>query len=166
MTRLYDEKMKQLQGELNAVEKGKHEIFDTSIADLDEKRRETIHDAKLMMIYQISSVDKQYQNNYNKVHDESLAEQKEIQNALFTMIEEKRKKLKLDKDGEGDLTLPPHQTRHRKRLQRKRADDILHSPPVKKKLERQTSHLLGVLSHRVEGDIEADFYAMRKKSRE
>lgn len=146
------------------MEKGKHEMFDTSIADLDEKRRETIHDAKLMMIYQISSVDKQYQNNYKKVHEESMAEQKEIQNALFSMIEEKRKKLKLDKDGEGDL-IPPHQTRHRKRLQRKRTDDLIPSSlPIKKKSERQTTHLLGVLSHRSEGDIEADFYAMRKKS--
>jgi hypothetical protein len=164
--------MKQLQQELSAVEKGNHETFDISMADLDEKRRETIQDAKLMMIYQISSVDKQYHNNWKKLHDESLAEQKQIQNALFTMIEEKRRKLKQDKDGEGELLNLPqqHQTRNRKRLQRKRGDlenVVNSSPPIKKKLERQKespSHLLGVLSHRVEGDIEADFYAMRKKS--
>lgn len=166
---LYEEKVKQLQKELNEMEHESNEIFEHCVQDLDRKRRETIYDAKLMMIYQKSTADKLYSSDSKKVQDESIAEQKELQNALFSIIEEKRKKLKEDKDSEGDLLkVQQHQTRNRKRLMRKRTDADTLTPltSTKKKMERQRespSHLIGVLSHRVEADIEADLFAMRKK---
>jgi hypothetical protein len=134
-----------------------------------------------MMIYQISTVDKECNMTFKKVQDESLAEQRDIQNALFTMIEEKRKKLKEEKDGEGDLfaagtTGQQHQTRNRQRLLRKKRGELENlvgtpptsnvSTPKKKSLDRQKenpSHLMGVLTNRVEEEIDADFYKMTRK---
>lgn len=87
-----------------------------------------------MMIYQISTVDEQCNLNYKKVQNESLSEQKELQNALFTIIEEKRKKLKQEKDNDVDALnhqqdqqQQQHQTRNRKRLSRKKGDLDFHT---------------------------------------
>lgn len=155
------------------------------MADLEQKRRETIHNARLMMIYQISSVDKECNLTFKKVQDESLAEQKEIQNALFSMIEEKRKRLKEEKDGEFlEVGQQPHQTRNRQRLQRKKRGELenlvgsphYHTPPTsskKKAVDRQRgdkgeqSHLLGLTAtnRSAEEEIEQDFYEMTKKRR-
>lgn len=156
--------MKQLTSELKAVETGKceilagpwysllrivytghHELFHSSIIDLENTRRETIHNARLMMIYQISSVDKQCELNSKKVHEECVLERKEIQNALFSIIEEKRRKLKQDKDGEGDPNNSSnHQTRNRKRLTRKRGDlDGYHANvPLTANQKRKQDHIL------------------------
>ncbi|KAL9538724.1 hypothetical protein MBANPS3_010715 [Mucor bainieri] len=119
---LYEEKLKQLQDELVAIEKGNHEMYNEHLADLEEKRQKMIHDARLMMIYQISSVDQEFDMNNKLVQEECLAERRELQNAMFTVIEEKRKKLKEDKDGEGELGLSTHHTRNKQRLLRKRGE--------------------------------------------
>ncbi|KAF1806566.1 hypothetical protein FB192DRAFT_1351041 [Mucor lusitanicus] len=179
-------------------------MYDEHLADLEEKRRKMIHDARLMMIYQISSVDQEFDMNNKLVQEECLAERRELQNAMFTVIEEKRKKLKEDKDGEGELGLSTHHTRNKQRLLRKRGEILdgyltaqqqsLSSPVISQKRKQDhilftvhvrcilltslklytfnsfflrakesPSHLIGVLSHRVEEDIEADFHAMTSK---
>ena len=128
---------------------GNHEMYDDHIADLEEKRRKMIHDARLMMIYQISSVDQEFNLNSKIVQKESLAERRELQNAMFTVIEEKRKKLKEDKDGEGELGLSTHHTRNKQRLLRKRGEILdgyltqqqpLSSPVISQK--RKQDHIL------------------------
>lgn len=124
---------------------GHHESFHSSIIDLENTRRETIHNARLMMFYQISSVDEQCKLNSRKVHEESILERKGIQNALFSIIEEKRRKLKQDKDGEGDPNNScNHQTRNRKRLTRKRGDlDSYHaSVPHSTNQKKKQDHIL------------------------
>ncbi|KAI8643200.1 hypothetical protein BD408DRAFT_160337 [Parasitella parasitica] len=174
---LYDERLKQLQDELAAMEKGKHEMYIEHVTDLEEKRRQAIHDARLMMIYQISSVDQEFDLKSKIVQEESMAERRELQNAMFTVIEEKRKKLKEDKDGEGELGLSTHHTRNKQRLLRKRGEILdgfltqqpsISSPVISQKrkqdrIKENPSHLIGVLSSRVEEDIEADFHAMTLK---
>ncbi|EPB92255.1 hypothetical protein HMPREF1544_00824 [Mucor circinelloides 1006PhL] len=150
---LYEEKLKQLQDELVAMEKGNHEMYDEHLADLEEKRRKMIHDARLMMIYQISSVDQEFNMNSKLVQEECLAERRELQNAMFTVIEEKRKKLKEDKDGEGELGLSTHHTRNKQRLLRKRGEILdgyltaqqqsLSSPVISQK--RKQDHILFVI---------------------
>lgn len=124
-------------------------MYDDHIADLEEKRRKMIHDARLMMIYQISSVDQEFNLNSKIVQKESLAERRELQNAMFTVIEEKRKKLKEDKDGEGELGLSTHHTRNKQRLLRKRGEILdgyltqqqpLSSPVISQK--RKQDHIL------------------------
>ncbi|KAI9484250.1 MAG: hypothetical protein EXX96DRAFT_561518 [Benjaminiella poitrasii] len=172
---LYEEKIKQLQDELKAVEKGRHEIYEELISDLEEKRKKTIDDARSMMIYQILCVDKQFYLDSKIVQEESMAERRELQNAMFLVIDEKRRKLKEDKDGEGEVGMSAHQTRNRKRMLRKRGDfesiignrhTSTNNSKQKRKQDRMReipSHLIDVLSKRIEEDVEADFYAMKKK---
>lgn len=160
-----------MEKELQEVEEERHPVFDQSIKDLDSQRRETIEDAKLMMIYQLSTADDLFSSDSKKVIDESIAERKEIQNALFLMIEEKRKKLKEEKDCEGDLSKIQQTRNNRKRLSRKKRTtndllDHLTAPSTKKKPDRQRdnqNYLLSALSLRIESDIESDLNAMRKK---
>jgi hypothetical protein len=107
-----------------------------------------------MMIYQISTVDHEFQLNSKIVQDESMAERREIQNAMFTVIEEKRRKLKQDKDGEFDTA---HQTRNNRMLLRKK------QKPTKKKNEYVAYNpppALPTITTEKKEDIEADFYAM------
>lgn len=133
---------------------GNHEIFDEYLQDLEEERRKSIDDARLMMIYQISTVDHQFQMNSKIVHEESMAERREIQNAMFTVIEEKRRKLKQDKDGEFDTN---HQTRNNRMLLRKKQQKtkkknecVAYNPPP----------AIQTITLGKKEDIEADFHAM------
>lgn len=99
---------------------GSYSTYVECIADLEEKRRKTIDDARLMMIYQISCVDQAFQLKAKVVQEESLAEKRELQQSMFMVLEEKRKKLKQDKDDEGDFSI--HETRNRRRLLRKKGE--------------------------------------------
>jgi hypothetical protein len=106
-----------------------------------------------MMIYQISTVDRQFQLNSKIVQEESMAETREIQNAMFSVIEEKRRKLKQDKDGEFDTA---HQTRNNRMLLRKKQktkkknEYVPYNPPP--------SLPTGTIDKK--DYIEADYYAM------
>ncbi|KAI7902336.1 uncharacterized protein BX663DRAFT_72744 [Cokeromyces recurvatus] len=141
---LYEEKLKQLQDELKAVEKGRHELYEELLADLEEQRKKMIDDARLMMIYQISCVDKQFYLDSKIVQEESMAERRELQNAMFLVIDEKRRKLKEDKDGEGEIGLSTHQTRNRKRMLRKRGDfeTLVNNRQTNNKQKRKQDHIL------------------------
>ncbi|KAI8981876.1 Sds3-like-domain-containing protein [Mycotypha africana] len=98
---LYEEKLKDLQDELLAVEDGRHQFYTECLADLEQQRQKTINDAKLMMVYQISCVDHEFELTSKKVHEECMRERQDLQNAMFTLVNEKRKKLKEEKHGEG-----------------------------------------------------------------
>ncbi|KAF7725775.1 hypothetical protein EC973_009392 [Apophysomyces ossiformis] len=97
---VYSKKMKQLQEELQAVEEGHHIVFDECLADLDRERVEMIENAKLMMEYQLKQVDETYAKDTKKIEDDWQAEKHDMQVAMFSMLEEKRRQLKDDKDGE------------------------------------------------------------------
>ncbi|KAI8888675.1 hypothetical protein K501DRAFT_18738 [Backusella circina FSU 941] len=158
---LYREKLKQLQQELSAVEQGQHDIFNESIADLEEKRRETIQNAKLIMFYQISSVDHDCHLNYQLVEEESLAERSELQKAMFLILDEKRKRFKEMKDGE----LEPLSSGVQKRILRKRGEsETPLSKLSKRKSDRSKENvgqLLNALNINDEEELEADLRAMR-----
>ncbi|KAG0191866.1 hypothetical protein DFQ28_010727 [Apophysomyces sp. BC1034] len=97
---IYREKTKQLQDELRAVEQGEHTVFDEYMVDFEQERIQMIENARMMMEHQLRQVDKVYDNDTRQIQDELQAEKHEIQVAMFSMLEAKRKQLKDDKDGE------------------------------------------------------------------
>ncbi|KAI8976977.1 Sds3-like-domain-containing protein [Pilobolus umbonatus] len=161
---LYQEKIQQLQNELSSVEHGNHVSYNEQLNDLKRARAEMIENARLMMRYQIECVDKLFRLEIDAVMNEMLAEQKEIQNAMFTLLEEKRKRLKEVKDGEGEFSLSSHLTRNRQRISRKKEIEITPKSIGKKKdrLKDQNplSHLANIFTNRSEDQLEDDFNTM------
>ncbi|OAD76235.1 hypothetical protein PHYBLDRAFT_166209 [Phycomyces blakesleeanus NRRL 1555(-)] len=113
-------------------------LFDERLAALEDNRVLMIKNAQLMMDYQVKCVDKQHDTDWRTLEKESMAEKRELQRAMYVMLEEKRKKLKEDKDGElgssKELAYSTHHTRNRKRMMRKRGNPLLKLdsiPPTK-----------------------------------
>ncbi|KAH8549199.1 Sds3-like-domain-containing protein [Umbelopsis sp. PMI_123] len=121
---IYQEKLNALQEDLLAIQQESHPSLRECIADLEKVRQQVIHQARLIMEYHITCTDEQFQTEISSLEDDYTAEKQGMRDMMLNALEEKRKKLRDEKDNENDIAndifFSTHQTRNRKRIMRKR----------------------------------------------
>ncbi|CAO3672571.1 unnamed protein product [Rhizopus microsporus] len=96
--RLYNEKLSAIDKELKEARKDVHATYLDGLRDLENMRRKMIDDGQLFREYQKQVTDHQFQLEIYQAEEEYLLETQEIREKLFSVLEEKRRKLKEDKD--------------------------------------------------------------------
>ncbi|GAA5796590.1 hypothetical protein HPULCUR_001963 [Helicostylum pulchrum] len=95
---LYSEKLVLINTELKEANLDAHYHYIEGLRNLEEMRKKMISDGVLFREYQNQVTDKQFQLEIYQAEEEYTAETQEIREKLFTILEEKRRKLKEDKD--------------------------------------------------------------------
>ncbi|KAI8071758.1 Sds3-like-domain-containing protein [Gongronella butleri] len=120
--RLFAEKLMMIQTEIDQALNNTHAQYQESLVLLDSIRQKSIQDGRMFRDYQTSVTDKQFTLEIHQAEEEYMVEKHEVREKLFAALEDKRRKLKEDKDN-CDLTfdvLMETQTRSNKRSLRKR----------------------------------------------
>ncbi|RCH80767.1 hypothetical protein CU098_004660, partial [Rhizopus stolonifer] len=122
---------------LNAINKELKEAHQDGLRDLELMRQKMIDDGQLFREYQKQVTDNQFRLEIYQAEEEYTAETQEIREKLFTVLEEKRRKLKEDKDNCDlaygiDLVMDTQARLHKRNL-RKRGPENTDSKANKKK---------------------------------
>ncbi|KAI9285149.1 Sds3-like-domain-containing protein [Umbelopsis sp. AD052] len=121
---IYQEKLNALQEDLLAIQQESHPSLRESMADLEKTRQHVIYQARMIMEYHITCTNEQFQAEISSLEDEYTAEKQGMRDMMLNALEEKRKRLRDEKDNENDIAndifFSTHQTRNRKRIMRKR----------------------------------------------
>ncbi|KAI9481631.1 MAG: Sds3-like-domain-containing protein [Benjaminiella poitrasii] len=161
--RLYVEKLNSINQELKDAYRDKHALYLDGLRDLELMRQKMIYDGSLFREYQDQVTDNQFRLEIYQAEEEYTAETQEIREKLFNVLEEKRKKLKEDKDNcdlaYGDVILDSQSRMHKRNL-RKRGPDHAENKSNKKK---QTTGPTMALRLK-DDDILCDLQAMRAGS--
>ncbi|CDS07273.1 hypothetical protein LRAMOSA01222 [Lichtheimia ramosa] len=96
--RIYAEKLAVLQEEIKQVHSNTHIAYLQGLEELKYTREKRIHDARLFRAYHERIIDNQFNRERMLAEEECSAEKREMRDKLFTALEEKRRKLKEDKD--------------------------------------------------------------------
>ncbi|KAG1152105.1 hypothetical protein G6F37_001901 [Rhizopus arrhizus] len=155
--RLYNEKLLSIDKELK--EAHTHIMYLDGLKDLENMRRKMIDNGRLFREYQKQVTDHQFELEIYQAEEEYLLETQEIREKLFSVLEEKRRKLKEDKDN-CDLAYDvifDSQSRLHKRNLRKRGTENSDNKANKRK---QTSGPALVFKLKEE-DINTDIQAIR-----
>ncbi|KAI7898728.1 uncharacterized protein BX663DRAFT_564532 [Cokeromyces recurvatus] len=157
--RLYVEKLDSINQELKDIHRNKHALYLDGLRDLELMRQKMIHDSLLLREYQNQVTDNQFRLEIYQAEEEYTAETQEIRERLFNVLEEKRKKLKEDKDNcelNYDVILDPQLRVHKRNL-RKRGSDHAENKTNKKKQMTGPSLVFKLK----EDDILSDLQLMR-----
>ncbi|KAI9276373.1 Sds3-like-domain-containing protein [Sporodiniella umbellata] len=133
--RLYDEKLLAINKELKEARKDTHTTYLDGLRDLENMRQKMIDDGQLFREYQKQITDHQFELEIYQAEEEYLLETHEVREKMFNVLEEKRRKLKEDKDNYDlayDLILDTQSRLNRRNL-RKRGADTMESKANKKK---------------------------------
>lgn len=133
--RLYDEKLLSINNELKESRKDTHTTYLDGLRDLENMRQKMIDDGQLFREYQKQMADHQFELEIYQAEEEYLLETQEIREKMFNVLEEKRRKLKEDKDNY-DLTydlILDTQSRLNRRNLRKRGTENPENKSNKKK---------------------------------
>ncbi|KAI8333948.1 Sds3-like-domain-containing protein [Chlamydoabsidia padenii] len=120
--RIFAEKLLLIQNEINQAHNNTHQQYKEGLILLESTRQKTIDHGQLFRDYQTQVTDRQFTLEIHHAEEEYLAERNEVREKLFAVLEEKRRKLKEDKDNcdlAYDVVLESH-TRMNKRSLRKR----------------------------------------------
>ncbi|KAI9304472.1 Sds3-like-domain-containing protein [Cunninghamella echinulata] len=123
--RIFTEKLLMIQNEINQAHNFTHRKYKEGLLLLESIRQKTINDSRLFRDYQTEVTDRQFTLEIHQAEEEYMAEKHEVREKLFAVLEEKRRKLKEDKDNcdlSYDVVLET-QTRMNKRSLRKRGMD-------------------------------------------
>ncbi|KAI8358479.1 hypothetical protein EDC96DRAFT_241259 [Choanephora cucurbitarum] len=145
--------------ELKEAHQDTHTFYLDNIRDLEAMRQKMIEDGQLFREYQKQVTENQFRLEIYQAEEEYTAETQEIREKLFTVLEEKRRKLKEDKDNcdlAYDLVMDTQARLHKRNL-RKRGPENPDSKSNKKK------HLNGpsLVFKLKDDDILSDMQAMR-----
>ncbi|CAO3596652.1 unnamed protein product [Absidia cylindrospora] len=120
--RIFTEKLLVVQNEVSQAHNNTHTQYKEGLILLESIRQKTIEDGRLLRDYQTQVTDNQFTLEIRRAEEEYMAEKNEVREKLFAVLEEKRRKLKEDKDNcdlAYDVVLES-QTRMNKRNLRKR----------------------------------------------
>ncbi|KAI8092466.1 Sds3-like-domain-containing protein [Halteromyces radiatus] len=123
--RIFSEKLLATQNEISQAHNNTHRQYKEGLILLESIRQKTIEDGRLLRDYQTQVTDKQFTLEIHRAEEEYLAEKHEVREKLFAVLEEKRRRLKEEKDN-CDLAydvVMESQTRMNKRSLRKRGMD-------------------------------------------
>ncbi|CAO3614195.1 unnamed protein product [Cunninghamella echinulata] len=123
--RIFTEKLLMIQNEINQAHNFTHRKYKEGLLLLESIRQKAINDSRLFRDYQTEVTDRQFTLEIHQAEEEYMAEKHEVREKLFAVLEEKRRKLKEDKDNcdlSYDVVLET-QTRMNKRSLRKRGMD-------------------------------------------
>ncbi|KAI8371020.1 Sds3-like-domain-containing protein [Blakeslea trispora] len=156
---LYLSKLNSINHELKEAHQDTHTFYLDNIRDLEAMRQKMIEDGQLFREYQKQVTENQFRLEIYQAEEEYTAETQEIREKLFTVLEEKRRKLKEDKDNcdlAYDLVMDTQARLHKRNL-RKRGPENPDSKSNKKK------HLNGpsLVFKLKDDDILSDMQAMR-----
>ncbi|OAC97648.1 hypothetical protein MUCCIDRAFT_186003 [Mucor lusitanicus CBS 277.49] len=133
--RLYTEKLHAINQELKSAHQDTHPSYLDGVKDLEAMRRKTIRDGVLFREYQNEVTDNQFQLEIYQAEEEYTAEIQDIREKLFASLDEKRRKLKEEKDNcdlAYDVILESQSRLHKRNL-RKREKEHPESKSSKKK---------------------------------
>ncbi|KAI8612009.1 Sds3-like-domain-containing protein [Chytriomyces sp. MP71] len=96
--RIYFEKLAAFKQELRDVQDGTHHEFEERVAILEFERSAAIRRAELFRNYQIETANSMYQAEKEAYDQEYLAEKQGLRDKILAQLEERRKKLKEDRE--------------------------------------------------------------------
>ncbi|KAJ3394556.1 hypothetical protein HDU84_007730 [Entophlyctis sp. JEL0112] len=96
--RIYFEKLAAFKQELRDVQDGTHQEFEERIALLEFERKAAIRKAELFRNYQLECANVIYQVEKEAYDQEYLAEKQGLREKILQQLEDRRKKLKEDRD--------------------------------------------------------------------
>ncbi|KAJ2714193.1 hypothetical protein H4R19_001856 [Coemansia spiralis] len=126
--RRYQQKGDEIQNELTMVLRGAHPVFVEGVARLATERDRTIESAEYNHQYLVALYERVYREEREQAEEEYLAEKQAIHNRIAADIEERRRRLREDKDGldiTADFVFEPGARASSKRNLRKRGLDPL-----------------------------------------
>ncbi|KAL7308192.1 hypothetical protein PS15m_012078 [Mucor circinelloides] len=133
--KFYVEKLHAINQELKSAHQDTHPSYLDGLKDLEAIRRKTINDGVLFRKYQNEVTDNQFQLEIYQAEEEYTAEIQDIREKLFASLDEKRRKLKEEKDNcdlAYDVILESQSRLHKRNL-RKREKEHPESKSSKKK---------------------------------
>ncbi|KAL4214192.1 Sin3 histone deacetylase corepressor complex component SDS3 [Rhizopus azygosporus] len=146
--RLYNEKLSAIDKELKEARKDVHATYLDGLRDLENMRRKMIDDGQLFREYQKQVTDHQFQLEIYQAEEEYLLETQEIREKLFSVLEEKRRKLKEDKDNcdlAYDAVLDSQSRLHKRNL-RKRGTENMENKANKRKQMNDILFIITILT--------------------
>ncbi|KAI9279189.1 Sds3-like-domain-containing protein [Sporodiniella umbellata] len=158
---IYQEKVSNLQEELQSLQKGTHTVYQELMSDIESKREVAILDAESFMDYQMVFIEKYYNRDLQALEEEYQSEKRQIQESLIASLEDRRKQIK--EENEQD------EGKSSKRKLRKRNNDSItvsatsKDPSSKKRAVRlNTLPNIYTISPDEEEELEQEFSNMKK----
>ncbi|KAI9496927.1 Sds3-like-domain-containing protein [Zychaea mexicana] len=157
--RIYADKSNAIQKEIKQVHNHTHTSYVEGVAELERVRTTTIKEGRLFQQYQEQVTDTQFKQEISHAEEEYMAEKQEMREKLFATLEEKRRKLKEEKDNcelAYDMAMES-QARMLKRTLRKRGLEQVDSKSIKRKQLSGPALVFRLKDH----DLQSDFQAMQ-----
>ncbi|GAB5593636.1 hypothetical protein Unana1_08536 [Umbelopsis nana] len=169
---IYQERFSAFQEDLLSIQQETHPALRECISDLEKARQQVIYQARLIMEYHIDCTNEQFQAEIAGLEEDYLAEKQAMRDMMLNALEEKRKRLRDEKDNENDIAndifFSTHQTRNRKRILRKRGGILdteslagYRSPNSVLRLNT-LANLNTALTARDDDELDQDLLAIRK----
>ncbi|KAK9767746.1 hypothetical protein K7432_002221 [Basidiobolus ranarum] len=136
--KLFREKSDGLSRELKQIYHETHPEFKTSLEELANQRDENLYATKLYREYLSSNVERIYEAEVQRAEEEYEKEKQSIKEKLLAAIEEKKSKLKEDKDSSqiiNEYTIESPSRSHSTRKLRKRNMEHTEIKPAKRQDE-------------------------------
>ncbi|OZJ02893.1 hypothetical protein BZG36_03808 [Bifiguratus adelaidae] len=96
--RLFIEKMHAIREEMRAVQEGTHPEFWERLMDIQQSQEDMIFSAQLFRDYQIERIETEYEQERAAAEDDYKAEKRGLRDKMIGDIEERRRRLKEEKD--------------------------------------------------------------------
>ncbi|KAL9557658.1 hypothetical protein MBANPS3_001272 [Mucor bainieri] len=157
--KLYVEKMHAINQELKSAHQDAHPSYLDGLKDLEAMRRKTINDGVLFRKYQNEVTDNQFQLEIYQAEEEYTAEIQDIREKLFASLDEKRRKLKEEKDNcdlAYDVILESQSRLHKRNLRKREKEHPENKSSKKKQLTGPA-----LVFKLKDDDILSDIQAMR-----
>ncbi|KAL1915586.1 uncharacterized protein VTP21DRAFT_6710 [Calcarisporiella thermophila] len=158
---IYRDNIQAFQNEMRELEDGTHPEFLERLADLQASQNAMVQKAKLFRDYQVACARKQYETETTRAEEEYTMERQGLRERMLAAIEERRRKLKEDKDNidiSNDMSIETHASLHQKRNLRKRGLET-NEPKTSKRRPFQGPNN----SHTLKDDERIDDVAMIRK---
>ncbi|KAG2213645.1 hypothetical protein INT46_000820 [Mucor plumbeus] len=157
--KLYIEKLNAVNQELKEANQDKHSTYIDGLKDLEMIRKKTIDDGVLFRKYQNEVTDNQFQLEIYQAEEEYTAEIQDIREKLFAGLDEKRRKLKEEKDNcdlAYDVILESQARLHKRNLRKREKEHPENKSSKKKQLTGPA-----LVFKLKDDDILSDIQAMR-----
>ncbi|RCH78319.1 hypothetical protein CU098_002386 [Rhizopus stolonifer] len=158
---IYQEKVNNLQEELEGLQKGTHKVYQELISDIELKRQEAVMEAESFMNYQLVFIEKYFNHDIQALEEEYESEKKQIQEGLIASLEDRRKQIKEESEqDEGKSS--------KRKLRKRNNDAITLSTPTKDQANKKravrpnTLPNIYSISPEEEDELEDEFSNMKR----
>ncbi|KAI8326387.1 hypothetical protein GQ54DRAFT_301262 [Martensiomyces pterosporus] len=164
--KLYQQKGEEIQSDLTLILRGTHPMFLEGVARLAAERDRMLASAEQNHRYLVSMHDKAYQRERDLAEKAYKSEKQTIYDKIAADIEERRKRLKEEKDNldiSMDFVFDTNSRTSSKRNLRKRGHDLLGLGEPTSRHQNKRKHAQGVTMVGIpEEDIVSDLVALRR----